>query len=789
MKKKILCVLCLLLLSTALMLSVEGASVNPTSPVAEAFYEEFSAWLDKVALGETASTELSLDLELLSASGLKTEWTSSDGLPEFNADAVAKAFWDQLELSRTLDLLERNRPFALCWYDKTESGGAAYKCSFTSDKETDPTRIEIVAASVALRVSQDYRGAGYDPNTPTVRPDRIQEVLTAQEVADAIVEAHAGKETYEALCAFRDEILPRVSYNTLAAGGAHPYGDSWQPLYVFDGDPETNVVCEGYAKALQYLSLGAGLDVRTVSGRMNGENHMWNVVTLQDGRNYLLDLTNTDEGTVGEDGELFLAGAIGSVEAGYTVTVHGEEILYQYDADTLALFDTAALTLSSVAYTEFFGVGFESTADTMLFPFDGKPLKAFSRTETVTGDPAWLNYTKGAIIYFGDPSIDETEDLTPAWYALHADGTRGEKLEDDPIDAGSYVLVVTRIFDGKEFASPTVTVTPVSVAIESVSAADRSYDGTTVLPLLGATLSADVPLPAHLSLDLSALHAALPRAEVGIYSHVLLTGEFRFATEERNYVLSPTLTVPLASPLTVSKAPAPTLAPVALTLAAPRFSFDTAAWVSAALPSDAGNLLITVTQADKWGRLNVTEWQMDESARITAEFTGLYGDDRLEFLLTVTSQNYEDATLTVVATAPCPYETHVFADYRADGNATCRSDGTKTAVCNGCTVTDTQPDGGSRLPHTFDADSCTLCGTPAPLPPETEQETTDDALPSTDTDGEETDLPETEAVTDVSTEETTSDTPAAPTTAFPWELTVAVILILVIALLIKKRKN
>lgn len=46
---------------------------------------------------------------------------------------------------------------------------------------------------------------------------------------------------------------------------------------------------------------------------------------------------------------------------------------------------------------------------------------------------------------------------------------------------------------------------------------------------------------------------------------------------------------------------------------------------------------------------------------------------------------------------------HSFTNYVSDGNATCTQDGTKTAQCDhGCGTTDTIPDEGSMLEHTYD---------------------------------------------------------------------------------------
>ena len=47
---------------------------------------------------------------------------------------------------------------------------------------------------------------------------------------------------------------------------------------------------------------------------------------------------------------------------------------------------------------------------------------------------------------------------------------------------------------------------------------------------------------------------------------------------------------------------------------------------------------------------------------------------------------------------------HSFIDYISDNNATCATDGTKTATCDhiGCNAKDTVTDTGSKLPHNFD---------------------------------------------------------------------------------------
>ncbi|MBM6901253.1 hypothetical protein H6B10_16320, partial [Gemmiger formicilis] len=79
--------------------------------------------------------------------------------------------------------------------------------------------------------------------------------------------------------------------------------------------------------------------------------HMWNIVPL-DGQNYLVDVTNCDEGTVGSPDQLFLAGTAGSVKDGYTFTLNGgrSTITYTYYDDCKDLYGEGPLTLAATDY-------------------------------------------------------------------------------------------------------------------------------------------------------------------------------------------------------------------------------------------------------------------------------------------------------------------------------------------------------------------------------------------------------------------------------------------------------
>ena len=68
---------------------------------------------------------------------------------------------------------------------------------------------------------------------------------------------------------------------------------------------------------------------------------MWNVVSMDDDRNYLVDVTNCDSGTVGSD-RLFMIGGKGTPQEGYTVETG---YVYYYDEDALSVWDMEELSL------------------------------------------------------------------------------------------------------------------------------------------------------------------------------------------------------------------------------------------------------------------------------------------------------------------------------------------------------------------------------------------------------------------------------------------------------------
>ena len=352
-------------------------------------YDGLKELVDKVASGQTDTAETTIDLTDLFApyfiektvSGVNynaitsaslgissgvlvqkneggyTYWTFSDEAKEklYNFDEVIYA-------------LMADEPYAMYWYDKT--AGVAYGLSgmfinrngTTSDMYFRIGNDPVLETSFA--VSEDYRAAGGDYTSV----DTTKTGATSQAITNAanVITDNKSKADLDKLNAYKYCICAITSYNNAAASDESiAYGDPWQMIYVFDGNSATNVVCEGYAKAFQYLCdhsdfTSPYIECDSVTGIMgHGSDaglHMWNILHMDDEENYIADLTNSDTGMIGSRGGLFISPAIsgGSVSAGYSYDVDGDgkaDLAYTYDDETLSIFSESELTMSEQAYT------------------------------------------------------------------------------------------------------------------------------------------------------------------------------------------------------------------------------------------------------------------------------------------------------------------------------------------------------------------------------------------------------------------------------------------------------
>jgi len=344
-----------------------GDSLEGANKVA---YDLLAEQIVEVASGARTSTVFEVPVSALTE---QYEWTADElgtdialfneesGKYYITEDAMNAALATfQPDLGAVLDALLADYPCELYWFDKTVGTETSQISLGASFDGTDwvLTLDASQAITYSFPVAQGYASGDYEVDTS--QADRIEAAL---EDAQSVVDAHESDSVYDRLAAYKDAICDRVTYNDAAAADGVAYGDPWQLISVFDGDGSTNVVCEGYSKAFKYLcdlSKQEGGEAITVSGTMDGGTgegpHMWNVVKMDDGRNYLVDVTNCDEGTVGhgqnsEQDKLFVAiPASGSATEGYTFTANDSDIEYTYDDKMFSTYGEDAITYSDTAY-------------------------------------------------------------------------------------------------------------------------------------------------------------------------------------------------------------------------------------------------------------------------------------------------------------------------------------------------------------------------------------------------------------------------------------------------------
>jgi len=340
-------VMILCLIPPVQQVSAAGVSAgNRLSGIDKQIYDYLKEQIIKIAEGKTASTEISLNSFADDLRWTKEELGVSTIAFGGSITAIASAafrekLYDTIDIDSIIQRLLADCAYELFWYDKVSGYSFGYMFSATQNE------MWITSLTLKLNVSSNYAVGQYMTNLT-----KIKATSTAINNAKAIVKKHAAKSDYDKLVAYRDEICALVEYNHTAAGSATmPYGDPWQLIYVFDKNPSTNVVCEGYSKAFQFLcelsTFQGDVSCYTVSGYMQGGTgagkHMWNVVKI-DGGTLMVDITNCDAGSVGAPDKLFLK--VGTKTGNiYAFTAGKTTIYYTYDQSEYGLYTDGYLEL------------------------------------------------------------------------------------------------------------------------------------------------------------------------------------------------------------------------------------------------------------------------------------------------------------------------------------------------------------------------------------------------------------------------------------------------------------
>ena len=331
---------------------------NKLSGINKQMYDAAKERAEKIAKGEASSSVITIDISSnpyagrmwsLSEAGISS-WIGSDGY--MSKDGV-QFIYQQIgyDPSLVIDALKNDCPYEMYW------AGLSYGSngfSVTSDR----TKCGIGSTlTLSISVSVDYATS----SAYTVDTKKTSSIAIARDNVLNIVEANKDKSDYDKLRAYAIKISELADYNYDAVNNNAPYGDPWQLVYVFDNNPDTNVVCEGFSKAFQYLVENSTFESDElysiiVDGRTTG-NHMWNIVHMGDGQNYVVDITACEQWhrSLGPNylDKAFMNYAVsGDVNTGYVIKREHSvgTPTYTYSADTKKLYSEEELTISRTPY-------------------------------------------------------------------------------------------------------------------------------------------------------------------------------------------------------------------------------------------------------------------------------------------------------------------------------------------------------------------------------------------------------------------------------------------------------
>lgn len=313
-------------------------------------YDYLNTEINKIAKGERGTTIFEIKAEDLFAD--RDFWLASDlglrTLTDVDGNVTETARPRIQDFGLVLDALMADNPYAMYWFDKT--AGVSYQefDYHIEDGNLGEMLFMSGTAVINMPVAKGYAvGEGESYVVDTALGHATETVV---DKAQSIIDKYADSSTEDKLRGYADEICALVSYNHSAAAGNADNGDPWQLIWVFDGKEDTNVVCEGYAKAFKFLcdltEFSGSVDCITVTGDLNGGGHMWNIVTPDDGYNYLVDVTNNDAGSKMGDRNIFMCKEpAGGTYPSYRFGSPGDTLTYTYDSDCRSIYSKNELLI------------------------------------------------------------------------------------------------------------------------------------------------------------------------------------------------------------------------------------------------------------------------------------------------------------------------------------------------------------------------------------------------------------------------------------------------------------
>ena len=253
------------------------------------------------------------------------------------------------------------------WADWYGAFDYDWDCAYTYDYNSI-TFLAGDSMTFKIPVSSEFASGTYKTSI-----SKIISAKTAKENAKAIVTAFNNnnyivsppRSSYSyndvdvnRLYYYAKRVVELTDYDDYAAIPSNnaTYTGPWGIMYVFDGNSSTKAVCAGYARAYKYLCdlskfKSSWIDCQIVTGPVDmsdpdNSNHMWCIVRMNDGQNYVVDPTWMDNGGSSINKGWFLRGDPNGTSSRYTIEANTRG----YDERTMSAFAPAERKLSTNSY-------------------------------------------------------------------------------------------------------------------------------------------------------------------------------------------------------------------------------------------------------------------------------------------------------------------------------------------------------------------------------------------------------------------------------------------------------
>ncbi|MBR6816823.1 MAG: hypothetical protein IKM60_04945 [Clostridia bacterium] len=303
-------------------------------------------------------------------------------------------------------------------------------------------------------------------------------------------------------------------------------------------------------------------------------------------------------------------------------------IIDHADNSTLLNADGVVVYADSMALTEEISYIYKENAD--------KEIIASFRGNLITGIAQGANVLVPGVDF---SVVDERICLHKAY------------LDTLPYSEDPYLFTVSYAPVGVETEQVTIETTfgvkveKAPLTLESVTLADKVYDGTKDVAVLTATL-AGVRDADNVGVRISDLTAFLENSKAGTHDKVYIGNISLYSDDAENYQIDPTAVLSMG--VTVQKAAAPVLEDKAFSANYRKKAF-TAKDLGAAMPEDAGKLAYRVLAVSVNGKATANAAVKEDGTLSLALAKGAVGD-QITVTVSISSENYEDATLTTTLT-------------------------------------------------------------------------------------------------------------------------------------------